>query len=204
MPIPGEQLTGFSSTIETARAHGKFLLETLHYAFDVARIREDYQRILGSCALMESPRRDGSTLRSFSLTHRPDADDPLHDGNNTQYAPDNTKLFHESDFSVFNPAFRDTVFYDIYQAMPFQVGRMRINRLPERTVFTMHQDSAARAHVAIVTNPNCFVMSGDAQAYHVPADGNAYVFDTKQDHTALNTSREDRIHLTMAVADDDF
>jgi hypothetical protein len=197
------QTTGFRATLDEARGEGRFLVETLDTGLDVARIREDYQRALGLCALRETPRRDGSTLRSFSLTHRPRAKDPLHDGNNTQYAPDNSRLFEEADFTEFNPAFEDTIFYEIYRSMPFSVGRMRLNFLPERTVFPMHRDSATRAHIALKTNENCFLMSGDAQAHHVPTDGNTYIFDTKLPHTALNASREDRIHLTMAVAHDD-
>ncbi len=199
MPRPAE----FRTTIDQARGEGKFLLEMLDTGLDVVRLQEDYQRLLGIYALHETARRDGSTLRSFSLTHRPRSEDPVHDGNQTQYAPDNSRVFEEADFTEFNAVFKDTIFYEIYQSMPFKIGRMRLNFLPERTVFPMHRDSAARAHIAVETNENCFLISGDAQAHHVPADGNTYVFDTKESHTAFNASRKGRIHLTMAIAHDD-
>lgn len=78
---------------------------------------------------------------------------------------------------------------------------MRINLLPELTVFSMHRDSAPRAHMAIVTNPSCFLVSGDASVHHVPADGKMHIFDTTTPHTAFNASREARFHLTIALAD---
>ena len=87
--------------------------------------------------------------------------------------------------------------------MPFRIGRMRLNLLPPLTVFSMHRDSAPRAHIALTTNPDCFLTSGDGQAHHVPADGNVHVFDTTLPHTAFNSSHEDRIHLTMALADEE-
>src|SRR5690606_14930882 len=98
----------------------------------------------------------------------------------------NQKLFLERDFSIFNPDFMDTRFYDVYQRMPFKVGRMRLNLLPPLTVFTMHRDSAPRAHIALTTNPDCFLTSGDGQTHHIPADGNVHIFDTQLPHTAFN------------------
>lgn len=161
-------------------------------------------RFWGGHAFRSTPRADGSTLRSVSLTHRPGAVDPIYDGNNTQYNPTtNEKLFLEKDFTEFNKEFKDTVFYDVWRSMPFRIGRMRLNLLPPLTVFSMHRDSAPRAHIALVTNPECFLTSGDAQTHHVPADGNVHLFDTTLPHTAYNSSREDRIHLTMALADEE-
>lgn len=190
--------------ITSAQEVGKFLLGIIQTDFDVEQMVAGYRDVLGRHAVLSSPRADGSTLRSVSLTHRPKAETPVYDGNNTQYDPKtNQKLFLERDFSVFNPDFMDTVFYDIYQRMPFRVGRMRLNLLPPLTVFTMHRDSAPRAHIALTTNPDCFLNSGDGQAHHIPTDGNVYVFDTKLPHTAFNASREDRIHLTMALADEE-
>jgi aspartyl/asparaginyl beta-hydroxylase (cupin superfamily) len=80
---------------------------------------------------------------------------------------------------------------------------MRLNLLPSVTVFDMHRDSAPRAHIALTTNPDCFLASGDGQAHHVPADGNLYVFDTTLPHTAFNASREDRMHITISLADEE-
>lgn len=181
---------------------GRFLLDILEFRVDVDELVESYHDILARSSILETPRADGSTLRSISLTHRPNAMDPMHDGNNTQYNPtDNSKLFLERDFSVFNEELIDTPFYDIYRSMPFRVGRMRLNLLPSKVVFPMHRDSAPRAHIALITNPDCFLVSQTPEIHHVPADGNVHVFDTMLSHTAFNASQEDRIHLTMSLAD---
>lgn len=193
-----------SATIAAGQEEGRFLLEVIPADFDPANLMAEYEEIVRAYALRHTPRADGSTLRSISLTHRPGATEPLYDGNNTQYDPaTNQKFFREGDFTEFNEAFTGTGFYDLYQRMPFRVGRMRLNLLPPLTVFTMHRDSAPRAHIVLSTNPDCFLMSGDAQTHHVPADGNVYVFDTTLPHTALNASREDRVHITMALADEE-
>lgn len=182
----------------------KFLLDTVRADIDVERLVSDYQAILGSHAIRSTQRADGSTLRSISLTHRPGASEPIYDGNHTQYNPiTNEKLFREDEFTEFNDEFRGTAFYDIWRQMPFRIGRMRLNLLPPLTVFSMHQDSAPRAHIALITNADCFITSGDAQTHHVPADGTVPIFDTTLPHTAYNASHLDRIHLTMALADEE-
>jgi hypothetical protein len=186
------------------REQQRFLVEVVKANFDPRKLLAEYHNIVKRHAIRESLRKDGSTLRSISLTHRPGASEPLYDGNNTQYDPaTDTKLFLESDFTEFNEAFRKTSFYEIYCGVPFRVGRMRLNLLPPLTVFAMHRDSAPRAHVALDTNKDCFLTSGDGQAHHVPADGNVYVFDTTLPHTALNASGVERIHLTMSLAEEE-
>jgi Aspartyl/Asparaginyl beta-hydroxylase len=190
--------------IVESQRNGKFLSHVISADFDPAHLLEEYRSITSRSAVRHTLRPDGSTLRSVSLTHRPGALEPIYDGNNTQFNPETQeKFFWERDFSVFNEAFMDTAFYDVYQRMPFRVGRMRLHLLPPLTVFTMHKDSAPRAHVVLDTNPNCFLMSGDGQTHHVPADGNVHVYDTTLPHTAFNASREDRVHLIMSLADEE-
>lgn len=187
-----------------AREAGRFQAVFLETGFDVEEIRVAYQRLVGEHAIEAASRAEGSTLRSISLTHRPDAKDPLYDGNNTQFNPEtNEKLFRESDFSVFNESFKNTIFYRIYRQMPFRIGRMRIMLLNPLSIYAVHRDSAPRAHIAITTNPACFLMTGGGETSHVPADGNVYIFDTTLPHTAFNASLESRVHLTMALADEE-
>lgn len=190
--------------IVSGQKRGDFLVSVIGASFDPTRLMTEYETLVERFALRHSPRADGSTLRSISLTHRPGASEPLYDGNNTQFNPDtNEKFFLESDFTEFNTTFIDTGFYSVYNQLPFRVGRMRVNYLPPLTVFTMHVDSAPRAHIVLSTNPNCVLMSGDYQTHHVPADGNLYIFDTTQPHTAINASREGRVHITIALADEE-
>lgn len=181
---------------------GRFLLDVLDLGVDVDELVACYRAILAKNSILETPRADGSTLRSISLTHRPGAIQPMYDGNNTQYDPaNNQKLFLERDFSIFNDELKSTPFHDVYRSMPFTVGRMRLNLLPPKVVFPMHRDSAPRAHIALLTNPDCFLTSQTPEIHHIPADGNVYIFDTTLPHTAFNASQQGRIHLTMSLAD---
>ena len=198
----------FTKDIRNSRELGSFLLATVKLDVDVERMRHDYKQVVARAAIRATAREGRSVLRSVSLTHRPDAVEPYYDGNNTQYNPHtNEKLFKEADFTEFNEDFKDTVFYDIYQAAPFTIGRMRLNLLPPATVFDMHRDSAPRAQMAINTNTNCYIIGGsdgEAQAHHIPADGNIHIFDTTRPHTAFNASAEDRHHLIMSLVDEEY
>lgn len=192
---------GVRAAVASGQAEGRFWLGSIPTHFSPDALLKEYHAIVEEYALKHSPRADGSTLRSISLTHRPGAPEPLYDGNNTQYDPEtNKKFFLEEDFTEFNTAFTGTLFHELYLSMPFSIGRMRLNLLPPLTVFSMHRDSAPRAHFVLDTNPACFLISGDGQAHHVLADGNVHVYDTTLPHTAFNASRQNRMHLTMSLA----
>ena len=52
-----------------------------------------------------------------------------------------------------------------------------------------------KIHLAIVTNEWSFMTDDKWRLRHVPADGYPYYFDTTKPHTAINSSKEDRIHI---------
>jgi len=39
----------------------------------------------------------------------------------------------------------------------------------------------------------------DDQLHRLPADGSIYIIDTTKNHTAVNASREDRIHIVGCI-----
>ena len=179
-----------------------FLLDVLRTGFDVVRLVTATERVLETFKIGYSSRANGSPNESISLTSRRGAKEPLYDGSESQFDPvTNRKLYEEREFSEFNKEFLGTIFHDIYLAMPFQIGRMRINLLPPRTSLCAHKDSAPRAHVALITNPYCFISDGNGITTYVPADGNTYLFDTTKTHFAVNASGKKRYHLTISVAD---
>jgi chemotaxis response regulator CheB len=73
--------------------------------------------------------------------------------------------------------------------------------LPPLTIYAMHRDSSCRAHIASTTNPDCRLTSRDGESLHVPVDGRVYVVETRSEHTAFNAGAEERVHLTMSMAD---
>ena len=72
--------------------------------------------------------------------------------------------------------------------------RVRLMNLKSKTCYSYHQDYGKRFHIPIITNDNCFFVIDD-KIKRYPADGNWYIIDTTLKHTAVNASREDRIHL---------
>jgi hypothetical protein len=191
-----------NAQIEQSTREGRFLLAVVALDTDIGALLHDYGELTAHHAVRATDRPDGSTLRSISLTHRPGAVDPFYDGNATQFDSANNKLFEEAEFSVFNEELIGTEFHRVYRRLPFGVGRMRINLLPSGTAFPMHIDSAPRAHLALETDKRgSFLMSQTGEAYHVPVDGNAYIFDTRLEHTAFNAMTQDRVHLTAALSD---
>ena len=68
----------------------------------------------------------------------------------------------------------------------------------EHEFYTYHQDTTKRIHIPLVTNDKCFfIINSIVKQY--PADGNYYVVDTTQMHTAINASKKDRIHIIGVI-----
>jgi hypothetical protein len=77
--------------------------------------------------------------------------------------------------------------------------RTRIMRMKPKTCLYWHNDYTKRLHIPVVTNPHCFLIV-DGEQMHLPATGKAYVIDTTKMHTALNASKQDRIHIVGAFS----
>lgn len=75
-----------------------------------------------------------------------------------------------------------------------KVCRARVMRMKPKTCYTYHQDYTKRLHIPLITNESCFLIV-DKEVLHLPADGSIYIIDTTKFHTAVNASREDRIHI---------
>jgi aspartyl/asparaginyl beta-hydroxylase (cupin superfamily) len=75
--------------------------------------------------------------------------------------------------------------------------RTRIMKMKPKTCYLWHADKTKRLHIPIITHPHCFLLI-DNERIHIPATGEAYVIDTTKNHTALNCSKIDRIHIVGA------
>lgn len=75
--------------------------------------------------------------------------------------------------------------------------RTRVMRMKRKTCYYWHKDATKRLHIAVDTNPHCFLLV-DGEQFHIPADGKAVVVDTTKFHTALNASKQSRIHIVGA------
>ena len=108
-----------------------------------------------------------------------------------------TIKFKETDFTEFNDAYKGSYLHEVYQMLP-NIGRFRIMAMSGPMCYTFHRDFTRRYHIAVETNINClFLFPQLSQQFHLPADSNMYLVDTRQQHTFVNGSRSRRVHLVL-------
>ena len=80
------------------------------------------------------------------------------------------------------------------------IGEARLLKLGSAESYTAHADPDDRLHLAIITNPYCYLQDlSNQKIYHVPVDGHVWRMDTGQIHVATNFGGRDRIHLNIRV-----
>lgn len=72
--------------------------------------------------------------------------------------------------------------------------RTRLMKMKSKSCYLWHADKTKRLHIPVYTHAHCFLLI-DEDRIHLPADGTAYIVDTTKNHTALNCSKIDRIHI---------
>lgn len=176
-------------------------VKQLNYQFDIERIRQDYEKIL----LMT---QFDSLQNQISLTHRPNAVDKFKDGIGSSYNF-NTKqlIFQENEFTEFNENLKSTIFWEIYNKLPFKFGRIRLCRITPRRCYSIHQDPENRLHLAIYTQlPECFMSftkdDNYFKNYYIPDNGYIYYANTVKPHSFFNTGIKTRIHLLFNIVDE--
>jgi hypothetical protein len=130
------------------------------------------------------------------LNSRPGSDNPLKEF--TGWLPEDVS---EDDFTVINEEFRGTALEELMSSLPFPYRRARLMRMPKKSCLTIHIDTCLRYHYAIETNPACFLvkMTGNVgEFHHVPADGFLYEMDATTIHTAINASKQERLHVVIS------
>ena len=102
--------------------------------------------------------------------------------------------YKETDFNtfIFDLPYINSILLDL------KMYRTRVMNLKSKTCYTYHRDITKRIHIPIETNKDCFMII-NKEVKHYPADGNYYVVDTTQYHTALNASMLDRIHIVGVI-----
>lgn len=167
-------------------------IETLNYKFDIEKIIKIYNSL---------PDLDQITINNRG----DDPEDPLTCGNGglqNWYEIKTYEDIKDKDFywTYLNDIFRDTYMSDIYYkiSMDWEIGRSRFMKLKPKQCYTFHHDFSKRIHIPIITNEHCKFFDESWNTYHMSVGG-TYLLDTTQKHTTGNFSKEDRIHLVMAV-----
>ena len=98
--------------------------------------------------------------------------------------------------------------FPLFDNMPYINGLMlgfdmthtRAMILKPKTCYSYHKDRSKRIHIPVYTNEDCWLIL-NKRVFHTPANGNYYVVDTTNMHTAVNTSQEDRLHILGNIND---
>lgn len=105
----------------------------------------------------------------------------------------------EEDFTELCSVYKGTLFEDVYNKLTkhFTVGRIRIMNLKSKQCLTWHQDTTYRIHYPMKTQDGCMMIINN-EVKHLPQNTWWKTFTTSN-HTALNASKENRLHLVACV-----
>ena len=106
----------------------------------------------------------------------------------------------ESQYTELCPEFKDTYVEEVYNLVKkhFKIGRMRFLMKPPRSCLSWHRDPEKRLHIPIITNKGNIMVIDDI-AFHMPADGAAYITDNTKYHNFFNGSECERVHLVSTL-----
>jgi hypothetical protein len=101
----------------------------------------------------------------------------------------------EHQFDRLCSVFERTDFATAYYALAarFNIGRVRIMRSRPKTCLSWHVDHTMRIHYPIKTQTGCMMVI-ENEAMHLPQD-TWWLTNTVPYHSAMNASKQDRIHL---------
>ncbi len=165
--------------------------------FDLAALRSAFSDFVSKHPFTE---KNQILLNSQNPNHF----DPREGLGSLYCAQNNPSGFKEFDFKYFNPSLEGTYFDQIYRSVlsfwPGQVGRIRLMKLPPKTCYSVHVDDGYRLHLPIFTSGQCFLCFPEEGMFHLPANGLAYFTNTLKEHSAMNGSQIDRIHLVFSLS----
>lgn len=106
----------------------------------------------------------------------------------------------EQSFNKIHPNIKGTAIEDYIQWLDVPVFRARLMLTRPKFAYSIHKDYSPRLHLPVFTNPQCFfVFKEPAEFIHMPADGRTYFTNTTKEHTFMNGSTHDRLHIVMAI-----
>lgn len=120
-------------------------------------------------------------------------------GNSSIFVPKYQVKYKEQDFSILCTQFKGTLFEKVYIELSkqYKLGRVRLMKSKPKTCLSWHRDSSPRIHYPIKTQEGCLMII-ENEVIHMPLN-TWWLTDTLKNHTALNSSKEERIHLVAVI-----
>jgi hypothetical protein len=108
-------------------------------------------------------------------------------------------VLNEKDFTNLCIQFKGTIFEEIYKELDtyYILGRVRLIRSLPKTCMSWHKDTSIRIHYPIKTQEGCFMVIDD-EVKHLEKN-KWWWTNTLLKHTAVNSSKEFRVHLVVCV-----
>ena len=177
--------------------------DKINFNFDIPKLKENLSILLNRVPLRTN---------QVCLMHQDNCNNPYYAGcgslllkgdYSTGWQIKKTVIYQEKEFVIFNKELKNTYFYTIYKEISnhLKITRMRIMALNQKCCLTWHRDPGKRIHIPIITDEKCKFVLEDT-AFHLPADGSAYIIDTTKYHTVFNGSTIIRIHLVCSILDE--
>ena len=178
------------------------MMEIIDSKFNIPVLQDDLSKLLDRVPVDKNSQ--------ICLMHRENCNDPYyfgcgslvrHDPLGEQVSFEKLRtVVQEEEFSIFNEDLKYTYFQTVYNEISkhFNIARLRVMLLKEKSCLSWHRDVDRRLHIPIVTNDKCRFVVED-NAFFLPADGSMYVIDTTKYHTVFNGSNEIRIHLVASI-----
>jgi hypothetical protein len=115
------------------------------------------------------------------------------------HVPKRENQLEEKDFKYLCSVFENTLFQTVYTKLQevFHLGRVRLIKSKPKSCLTWHYDFEKRLHYPIKTQEGCFMVIDD-KVVHLPKY-QWCLTETTTKHTAVNASKEERIHLVACI-----
>lgn len=173
-----------------------FVSPMVEFKFDLPRLKEAVFQIIAKYPF--------NTINQLNLTSPSETEQSVYQGIGSIYNRE-TKVWlaRESDFIFFNKEFESNYLFEVYTALkefiPWNIGRVRIMKLEPKRCYSFHRDDDYRVHIALETNPQCFLMFMPGPYVNIPADGTLFFTNTMKTHSAMNGGMTDRYHLVFST-----
>tara|TARA_B100001287_G_scaffold95244_2_gene80050 strand:+ start:9012 stop:9584 length:573 start_codon:yes stop_codon:yes gene_type:complete len=108
----------------------------------------------------------------------------------------------EKNFTHLCSAFKGTQFEEVFNILnsKYKVGRIRIMNSQPKTCLSWHKDDSTRIHYPMKTQDGCLMVIED-EVKHLEKN-TWYHTNTTVKHTAMNASKEQRLHLVACVLEE--
>jgi len=108
-------------------------------------------------------------------------------------------VLKEEDFNITCDLFKGTYLETVIDILNKEYGvhRGRFMLMKYKKCLSMHTDDSCRIHIPLITNPYSFMII-DNKVFRLQAN-KVYLADTTFEHTAVNSGRNDRLHLVFCT-----